>query len=105
MKKPKFEWEFSLVENNTALQIDLNGGTNKIIRLAHPQASQFIAEALGEVIRYQFDVGLKTECYTVQSAFHALTIARRHLERRQNWADVMDEANREYKLKRQQGAK
>lgn len=102
MKKTKFEWEFTLIEDNTTLQIDLNGGTNKIIMLEHPQASQFIAESLGEVLRYQFDVGIKTECYTVQTAFHALTIARRHLERRQNWAGVMDEANKEYKLKKQQ---
>jgi hypothetical protein len=97
MKKPKFVWEFNLIEENTGLQIDLNGGMSRTIWLEHPQASQFIAEQLAEVLRWQFDVGTKTEAYNVQTLFHALTIARRNLEKYKDWQDVMDEANEKRK--------
>jgi hypothetical protein len=103
MKKPKFIWEFSLVEENSALQIDLNGGMCKLIRLAHPLASHLIAEQLAEVLRYEHDVATKTEAYNIQAIYHALTIAKRQLEGRKDWQGVLDEANREYKKAHQSG--
>lgn len=97
MKKPKFEWEFFLVEENTALQIDLNGGMSKLIRLAHPLASKYIAEALAEVLRYEHDVATKTEVYNIQTIFHALTIANRNLDSLTSWGNTLYEADQKYK--------
>lgn len=103
MKKPKFVWEFELVEDNTALQIDLNGGMCKLIRLAHPLASNLIAQQLAEVLRYEHDVATKTEAYNIQNVYHALTIAQRLLESHKDWQAVLDEADQKYKQNKQQG--
>jgi hypothetical protein len=107
MKKPKFVWNFKLIEDNTELQIDLNGGMSRAIYLAHPKASQHIAEALTEILRFEHDVATKTEVYNIQTVYHALSIAHRNLTSLTSWGNTLYEAERKIwdaeRTNRQQG--
>lgn len=97
--KVKFIWTFEVIQNNTKLEVGLNGGTNTIFDLRHPNALMNISSKLAEVLRYQYDIGNKTEIppLDTREIYKALSIASEILEANSHWDSVIKEADQQHK--------
>jgi hypothetical protein len=72
MSKVKFEWEFILNKEEKELTVNLNGGCNCIIDLAHGLAFEHIARKLTEIMEFEHYHGTKTNVKSLGQLYKAM---------------------------------